>query len=133
MTKSRLKRLRALIKEAEHLQSEYNDLICFPKELVCDSYKDYRTGYPHTKPMAGYGDSDYVDIRQRLYEKHRQIQKEIAFLESWLDSVSDPETRDILRLLYINGLTQEQIAAELGYSVITIKRRLKNFWENDTE
>lgn len=115
------------------MQSEYNDLICFPKEPVCDSYKDYRTGYPHTKPMAGYGDSDYVDIRQRLYEKHRQIQGEIAFLEEWLDSIPDPEIRDILRLLYINGLTQEQIAAELGYSVITIKRRLKNFWENDTE
>lgn len=131
--KKRLKKLRALIKESEHIQSEYNDLICFPKELVCDSYKDYRTGYPHTKPMAGYGDSDYIDIRQRLYEKHWQIQKEIAFLESWLDSISDPETRDILRLLYINGLTQEQIAAKLGYSVITIKRRLKNFWENDTE
>lgn len=131
--KKRLKKLRALIKEAEHLQSEYNDLICFPKEPVCDSYKDYRTGYPHTKPMAGYGDSDYVDIRQRLYEKHRQIQGEIAFLEEWLDSIPDPEIRDILRLLYINGLTQEQIAAELGYSVITIKRRLKNFWENDTE
>lgn len=131
--KKRLKKLRALIKEAEHLQSEYNDLICFPKEPVCDSYKDYRTGYPHTKPMAGYGDSDYVDIRQRLYEKHRQIQGEIAFLEEWLDSIPDPEIRDILRLLYINGLTQERIAAELGYSVITIKRRLKNFWENDTE
>ena len=128
--KTRLKKLRALIKEAEHLQSEYNDLICFPKEPVCDSYKDYRTGYPHTKSMAGYGDSDYVDIRQRLYEKLRKIQKEIAYLESWLDSVEDPEIRDILRLLYINGLTQERIAAELGYSVRTVKRKLHMFWKD---
>lgn len=126
--KTRLKKLRALIKEAEHLQSEYNDLICFPKEPVCDSYKDYRTGYPHTKSMEGYGDSDYIDIRQRLYEKHRKIQKEIAFLESWLDSISDPEMRDILRLLYINGLTQEEIAAELGYTRSTIAMKLKRFW-----
>lgn len=128
--KTRLKKLRALIKEAEHLQSEYNDLICFPKEPVCDSVKDYRTGYPHTIPISGYGDSAYIDIRQRLYKKHRQIQKEIAFLESWLDSVEDPEIRDILRLLYINGLTQEEIAEELGYSVRTVKRRLHMFWKD---
>lgn len=133
--KTQLKKLRALIKEAEHLQSEYNDFICFPKEPVCDLYKDYRTGYPHTKPMTGYGDSDYVDIRQRLYEKHRQIQKEIAFLESWLDSVEDSEIRDILRLLYINGLTQEQIAAELGYTRSGIATKVKRFWglQNETQ
>ena len=55
-------------------------------------------------------------------------------LENWLDSVQDPELRDILRLQYINGLTQEEIADEFGYSVITIKRRLRKFWEtqNDT-
>lgn len=128
--KKRLKKLKALIKEAEHLQSEYNDLICFPKEPVQDAVKDYRTGYPHTIPIVGYGDSDYIDIRQRLYEKHRQIQGEIAFLENWLDSVSDPEIRDILRLHYVNGLTQEQIAAELGYARETISRKLKLFWKS---
>lgn len=129
MKKSRLKKIRALIKEAEHLQSEYTDMICFPKEQVVDSAKDYSTGHPHTISISGYGDPSYMDVRQRLYEKQRQIQQEIAFLEDWLDSVEDPELRDILRLQYINGLTQEQIAAELGYSVITIKRRLRNFWQ----
>lgn len=133
MKKSRLKKIRALIKEAEHLQSEYTDMICFPKEQVVDSAKDYSTGHPHTISISGYGDSSYIDIRQRLYNKQRQIQQEIAFLEDWLDSVEDPELRDILRLQYINGLTQEQIAEELGYSVITIKRRLRDFWKNDTE
>lgn len=133
--KTRLKKLRALIKEAEHLQSEYNDLICFPKEPVCDSVKDYRTGYPHTIPISGYGDSVYIDIRQRLYEKHRQIQKEIAYLEGWLDSVEDPEMRDILRLLYINGLTQEEIATELGYTRSGIATKVKRFWglQNETQ
>ena len=136
MKKSRLKKIRALIKEAEHLQSEYTDMICFPKEQVVDSAKDYSTGHPHTISISGYGDPSYMDVRQRLHEKQRQIQQEIAFLEDWLDSVEDPELRDILRLQYINGLTQEQIADELGYSVITIKRRLRIFWksrQSDTE
>lgn len=130
MKKSRLKKLRALIKEAEHLQSQYMDAICFPKEFVQDSVNDYRTGQPHPISISGYGDSSYVDIRQRLYEKQRQIQQEIAFLEDWLDSVEDPELRDILRLQYINGLTQEQIADELGYARETVSRKLKVFWES---
>lgn len=130
MTKDRLKKLRALVKEAEHLQSQYIDTICFPKEQVVDSAKDYRTGYPHTISISGYGDSSYIDVRQRLYEKQRQIQAEIAFLEDWLDRVEDPELRDILRLQYINGLTQEQIASELGYTRETISRKLKTFWES---
>ncbi len=136
MKKSRLKKLRALIKEAEHLQGQYIDMICFPKEQVVDSTKDYKTGYPHTISISGYGDSSYVDVRQKLYDKLNQIQEEIAYLEDWLCSVDDPELRDILRLQYINGLTQEQIADELGYSVITIKRRLRIFWksrQSDTE
>lgn len=131
MKKSRLKKLRALIKEAEHLQSEYTDMICFPKEQVVDSAKDYSTGHSHTISISGYGDPSYMDVRQRLYEKQRQIQQEIAFLEDWLDSVEDPELRDILRLQYINGLTQEQIAVELGYSERTIRRRLREFWKKD--
>lgn len=128
--KARLKRMRALIKEAEHLQNQYMDAICFPKEFVQDSANDYRTGQPHPISISGYGDSSYVDIRQRLYEKQRQIQHEIAFLEDWLDSVEDPELRDILRLQYINGLTQEQIADELGYARETVSRKLKAFWES---
>lgn len=132
MTKERLKKLRALIKEAEHLQCQYDDLICFPKEEVADTYSDYRTGYPHTKATAGYGDSAYPELRQKLDRKLREIQGEIMFLESWLGSVEDPEMRDILRLLYINGLTQEQAADELGYARETVSRKLKNFWNNES-
>ena len=134
MNKERLKKLKSLISEAEHLSVEIEELQWFPKEQVVDSVKDYRTGYPHTVVIAGYGSDEWVKLRQRLYEKLGRIQSERMILENWLDDVADPEIRDILRLQYINGLTQEEIAQELGYSVITIKRRLRNFWEsqNDT-
>lgn len=133
MTKNRLKKLRSLIKEAEHLQSEYDDILCFPRTFVQDSVKDYSTGYPRNIAIQGYGSADFVALRQKLYDKLCRIQQERQELEDWLDSVGDPEMRDILRLQYINGLTQEQIAEELGYSVITIKRRLRKFWKDDTE
>lgn len=134
--KQQLKKLRALIKESEHLQAEYDDMICFPSEEVVDSVNDYKTGYPHVVMISGMGDPRFALLREKLATKNREIQLEIAALENYLDSVEDPEMRDILRLQYVNGLTIEQIAEELNYSTITIKRRLKSFWEkenHDTE
>lgn len=132
MTKKRLKRMRSLISEARHLQ-EMLDRPAKTTEYVGDTAKDYRTGKPHSITITGYGQQDYPELKERYYQKLRQIQQEIAFLEGFLDQVEDPQTRDILRLYYVNGLTQEQIAEELGYSVITIKRRLRKFWKDDTE
>lgn len=129
MTKTRLKKLRSLIKEAEHLQSEYDDMLCFPRTFVQDSVKDYSTGYPRNIVIQGYGSSDFAALRQKLYDKLCRIQQERQELEDWLDSVGDPEMRDILRLQYINGLTQEEIAMELGYARETISRKLKVFWD----
>ena len=130
MTKNQLKKLRGLIKEAEHLQSELTDTLLFPshREYVADSAQDYGSGRPHTFKIEGYGQDNYVELRQRLYDKLHRIQAERQELEDWLDNVDDPEMRDILRLLYINGLTQEQAAEELGYTRSGIAMKLKRFW-----
>ena len=129
MNKERLKKLRSLISEAEHLKVEIEELQWFPKEQVVDIVKDYKTGYPHTIAIAGYGSDEWVKLRQRLFEKLGRIQAERMSLENWLDDVSDPELRDILRLQYINGLTQEEIADELGYSRAAIAQKIKRFWD----
>ena len=129
MTKERLEKMQHLIKEAKHLQ----ELLHRPargNELVSDTIKDYRTGYPHSIVITGYGEWNYPEIQERYYQKLRTIQQEIAFLENFLDNVADPETRDILRLYYVNGLTQEQIADELGYARETVTRKIKKFWKS---
>lgn len=133
MTKERMKKLRALIKEAEHLEEQIRDLPFLSGPYVADSAKDYRTGFPRTITIRGYSTEQYDRLKRKQQRKLQAIRDEIAELEDWLDSIMDTELRDILRLQYINGLTQEEIAEELGYSVITIKRRLKRFWKIDTE
>lgn len=130
MNKERLKKLRSLIKEIEHLEIEIEEARWFPKKPVADYAKDYKTGYPHVFTQDGYGDDDFPKLRQRLYEKLGRIQSERMILENWLDSVQDPELRDILRLQYVNGLTQEEIAQELGYARETVSRKLKAFWDS---
>ncbi len=132
MDKERLKKLKSLIKEAEHLEIEIEDVRWFPKKPVADYAKDYKTGYPHVFTQDGYGDDDFPKLRQRLYEKLGRIQAERWYLENWLDGVQDPELRDILRLQYVNGLTQEEIARELGYTRSAIGMKLQRFWEQQT-
>ncbi|MCO7124158.1 hypothetical protein NIA71_19760 [Ihubacter massiliensis] len=133
MTKERLKKLKALIKEAEHLEEQIRDLPFRTGSYVADSAKDYRTGFPRTILIRGYSTEQYDRLKRRLNEKLCSIQSEISKLEQWLDGVEDPQTRDILRLQYVNGLTQEEIAEELGYSRAGIASILKRFWDSQSE
>lgn len=129
MTKKRLEKLRKLKKEAEHIKELMDRPMSYNK-MVADTAKDYSTGHPHTILLVGYGDDKRPELQQKYYDKLRRINEEIASIEDWLDSVSDPELRDILRLQYVTGLTQEQIAEELNYDRRTIQRKLKKFWES---
>ena len=125
MTKERLKKLRALLKEAEHLEEEIRDLPFRTGDYVADSAKDYRTGYPRVITIRGYSTKEYYRLKRKQESALRKIQDEIAELENWLDGVEDPQTRDILRLIYIKGLTQEQAAEELGISTRTVQRKIE--------
>lgn len=130
MTKKRLKRMRSLISEARHLQ-EMLDQPAKTTEYVGDTAKDYRTGKPHSITITGYGQQDYPELKERYYQKLRDIQQEIAFLESFLDQITDPQTRDILRLYYVNGMTQEQIAEDLGFfknDAQVASEHVEKFW-----
>lgn len=129
MDKKRLKALKALIKEAEHLEGEYQDIICVPKELVSDSYKDYRHGHEQVKTLTGYGDPKYTELREKMHAKRLRIVAEISEIEDWMNGVEDAEIRDILRQLYVYGKTQAEIADELGYTRSAIAMKIKAFWD----
>lgn len=128
MNKQQLLKLRKLNKEAEILRQELKNVEFRSKEYVSDVAKDYSTGYPITIKIEGYGSEEYIKVKQRLYNRlnHKltAIHEEQEQLEKYLDSIEDPELRAILRLRYVDGMTQEQIAEEMGYSIATIKRRL---------
>lgn len=129
MTRERLKRLKALLKEAEHLEEEIKSMPFTAGGYVGDSAKDYRTGFPRTITIQGYSTERYDKLKAKLQRKLRDIQGEITELEEWLGGVEDPELRDILRLQYVNGLTQEQIAEKLGYTRAAIAMKAKRFWD----
>lgn len=133
MKKSDLLKLKSIIKEIENLQKELEQLKWQPKEPVIDYAKDYRHGKPKIITLVGQGDEDYAKVKQKLTDSLVKVQQERLRLEEWLDSVEDSEMRNILRLQYVNGLTQEEIGQELGYCRKTINRRLNEFWTKENK
>ena len=94
--------------------------------------KDYRTGFGKTIVIRGYGDSDWQKLRDEWYEKLRKINDKIRKMEKFLDSVEDAEMREILRLRYQDGMTQEEVGKVLGYSRPAIQKKEERFWKSST-
>ena len=101
-----------------------------------DSYQeDIVTGsdseYPYTEhhfKIRGYGNIEYPKRKAALANKIAKIRAEIEEVERYIQSVEDPEMRNILTMYYELGMTQEQIAQQYGYERSTISKKIKDFW-----
>ena len=102
-----------------------------PYTIVCDYYKDYRTGKGIPKALIGVEiDEKAVRKREReLENKLGEIEQAIKSIESEIDKVKDIELREILRLYCINEETHEKIGEIMGLERSTISKRLSSFWK----
>lgn len=102
-----------------------------PYTIVCDYYKDYRTGKGIPKALIGVEiDEKVVRKREReLENKLEEIEQAIKSIESEIDKVKDIELREILRLYCINEETHEKIGEIMGLERSTISKRLSSFWK----
>lgn len=129
MTRHELENLRGLCLEIRTLVLKQENPT--PKWQV-DWYKDYRHNPKGSvKVLEGYddGQEDYREITLKLKKlKSRRI-KEIKRAEEFINSVSDPIMRSILRMYYRDGFSQKQIAEELGFSPNYIKIKINWFWK----
>lgn len=82
------------------------------EEVVSDTVKDYRSGFPHTRVITGVGTDQYDKCRARLRKKRQQV----AAVDSWIESIEDDRTRMVFDLFYRQGRTWRAIAASIGYS-----------------
>lgn len=93
-------------------------------------YKDYRTGkgIPKARQEVDNGEAELKALRDRLNSRKRRLMKKLQAAEKFIDSVEDSQMRGILRMHYINGQTQKDIAAELNYSPARISQKINEFW-----
>lgn len=68
-------------------------------------------------------------IRKKWQKKLYEAQGLLISIEVWMDSVEDPEVKQIVRLKYVDGLTWEEVSKEMFVSKTTVQRWLHNYLE----
>lgn len=128
MKRKDLEKLRQLKTEADDLKKRAESVKFNPTELTTDTVNDYRTGKPIPIAITGYGDPKYQSLRQHYWNLYNQLTDKILSIEMDVANLPDAEIRQIIRLYYFDGVSQEDIAERLGYTQQTVSNRLKDFW-----
>lgn len=63
-----------------------------------------------------------IDRVNELYKKIEEIYKEQQELTKWIESLEDPIENMVMRLLYIDGLSWDEVRIQLRCSRSTVKR-----------
>ena len=63
-----------------------------------------------------------IDRVNELYKKIEEIYKEQQELTKWIESLEDPIENMVMRLLYIDGLSWDEVRIQLRCGRSTIKR-----------
>lgn len=126
MQRRELESLRDLKLELNTLMSRYLSIPL--SEEVGDTVKDYRTGKGIPVLLQGRSSHRHDRLEKKIDEKTEELRARIADLEVYLDSVEDSEMRDILRLYYAEGLSQDEIGRRRGYSRSAITRKIAKFF-----
>lgn len=75
--------------------------------------------------------SDEKNKLIRMRQKKKQELEYVAYqIESYINEVPDSEMRMILRLRYIDGLTQSKIARRINIDQSCVSRKISNYMKN---
>ena len=135
MDKRELMQIRNIIREIECLQrqldrAEYQTETRKTTVAVKGSMRDWPY-VEHIIKLTGVDMEDYIRKvkRLRMKLKHRidELMATVEEAQEYIESIKDSDTRLILQLRFINGLTWEQLEAETGIPMTTAKRKYRKW------
>lgn len=124
MTEQELSQLYWLNRETERLQKDLKEL-----EQMTSYRASILTGMPKSsckKEVADYI-AEIADLKEIISLNLQKLQRERARLERYIGGVEDAEIRLIMRLRHINGMTWEDIGAEINLDRRTVSRKYNAF------
>lgn len=127
MTRKEMEQIISLKHEIKAIEASMKS----PKSTyVSVFYKDYRSGkgVPKSRQEHDEGEEQLRILRGNLSICKHKLIKKLAKAEKFIESVKDSEMRTILRMYYINGCSQQEIADELSYAQSAISTKLRIFW-----
>ena len=124
MTKTELEQIITLKAEIKTLQQQVSDV----KSLtVSDTVTGCTPKRPdkHVIRITGIDTRKSERLHEKMRKKLRELQTLLYDLEMWIEGLPDPEIRNIFRLYYRQGLTQQQIGDELGYDRSSVAKKIQ--------
>ena len=91
---------------------------------------DYRSGFPQPQAVVG---CDYSMIKRRRENYNKRIAKleaECGAVEEFIEAIEDSITRRILRMYYIDGLTQKEIGKRVHMDRSNVSIRINKFFKD---
>lgn len=89
---------------------------------------DGRTGIPRPQAVVGVDEELLQRRRERYEERKAALEQECEEIESYIESITDSINRRILRMRYIDGMTQQRIARKVHMSQSAISRKVEKFF-----
>lgn len=137
MDAKRLKQYISLQREIKQLERQIGKLRAAkgrPGRVVADSVQASSPAWPyteHTLRIRGWVPGEMVDKEQietleaQLRDSKRRCQRELWGLSRYIESRSDSEERQLLRMRYIEGLSLKEIGEEMHVDLSVVGKKLK--------
>lgn len=89
---------------------------------------DGRTGIPRPQAVVGVDEDLLQRRRERCQERKTALEQECEEIENYIENITDGLSRRILRMRYIDGMTQQRIARKVHMSQSAVSRKVEKFF-----
>ncbi|AUM99606.1 hypothetical protein [Clostridium botulinum] len=123
MDKEQLKQLRYLKTEIEAIKKQIDNLEC---TMAIDKVRGSSSHFPYVQRSFTIEGVDYEEYNRKTIRLRKKLSRRISELmdlveetNEFIEGIEDSLTRQIISLRYINGLTWEDVAANVGGGTTT--------------
>ncbi len=138
MTKERLERLRYIEKALKAVKDDIQKLnrrIANSTGRNCaDKVKCSMSEFPYIETrcrIEGVDRAAYYRLKAKLERKEAELQERFSELEDWLEGIEDEKLYLIFRLKYRNGMTNKEIAEEIGYDKSRVSQLINGYLRSE--
>ena len=107
-----IEQLQEAKKEITLLEYELSELKTTDRGIGNSVILNGKNGSKKPESVIGFDEKKYLRRKAALMKKR----EETAAVEEWIDGIEDAQTRCVLRMYYIDGLSWEQVAMKAGYA-----------------
>lgn len=129
MERKRLEEYRSNKEEIRELQYKLDHLGDGDSMIGNSVIFDYRQGYPKPQAVIGKDEEREKKLREIYIKQKARLEAECLEVEIFVEEIKDGITRRIIRMYYMDGVSQQKIARVMHVDQSVISRKIKNFFE----